>query len=322
MAHEHHHHDDTYYLEQISMIAVCGAFAAAAITLYYWQQPILITMFGQGSPFQDFVIWSGFALLALVLVRAATLWIAAGRAAPGSACGHVHSHSHEHTHDCGHDHEHEHEHAHMQAHEHVHAAADDCGHEHGWAPWRYVVLLVPIMLFLLGLPNKGPNARAHQVDIMNPDAQAGPPYWSAAGVGPLPSQHLVLALATAADLANPSAIGMDFKSLESVAQDDYRRGELKGKTVKVVGQFVRHNDRLFSLVRFRIQCCAADAVQYQIPCLLLRESLAGFNTNQWVEVTGRVEFQPDRGGGFRTVLLVPRRQNIVPTNPDPNPYIQ
>src|SRR5262249_6255311 len=159
MAHEHHHHDDTYYLEQVSMLAVCGAFAAAAITLYYWQQPILITMFGQGSPFQAFVAWSGFALLALVLVRAGTLWVAAGRTAPTTGCGQ--SHSHDHGHDCGHDHGpfgHEHDHGHV--HEHVHGAADDCGHEHGWAPWRYVVLLVPIMLFLLGLPNKGPKARA------------------------------------------------------------------------------------------------------------------------------------------------------------------
>jgi hypothetical protein len=184
------------------------------------------------------------------------------------------------------------------------------------------VLLVPIMLFLLGLPNKGPKARAREVAIANIDAQAGLPAWSAAGIGPLPSQQLVWALAGVADVTNARAIGMDFKSLESAAQDEYNRSYFKGKNVRVVGQFVRHNDRLFSLVRFRIQCCAADAVEYQIPALC-RESLAGLQKNQWVEVVGRAEFQRHPSGrGFQTVLFVARSQNITPTNPDPNPYIQ
>src|SRR5262249_12016728 len=35
--------------------------------------------------------------------------------------------------------------------------ADECGHghEHGWNPWRYIVLLLPIVLYFLGLPNAG-----------------------------------------------------------------------------------------------------------------------------------------------------------------------
>jgi hypothetical protein len=324
VAHDHHEHNDTYYLEQLSMIGVCGAFAAAAIALYYWQQPILTIMFGQGSPFQDFVIWSGFALLALVVVRVVTLWIAVGRPAPEAVCAHVHSHDHDHGHDCDHDrgpHGHEHDHNHSHTHEHVHGAAGDCGHDHSWAPWRYVVLLVPIMLFLLGLPNKGPEARAHEVAITSIEANANQAYWALAGVGPLPSQQLVLALATVAELSNARADGMDFKSLQAAAQNESDRTYWKGKNVRVVGQFVRHNDKRFSLVRFRIQCCAGDAVQYQIPSLC-RESLVGLQTNQWVEVVGRAEFQPDGGGGFITILLVPRRQNIVLTNPDPNPYIQ
>src|SRR5262249_7438577 len=107
---------------------------------------------------------------------------------------HSHSHSHEHQHaiqekaplhaavqaapphehgpGCTHehkpgevcDHDHEHHHAHGVAHEHhighAHvdpAHADEADHDHSWAPWRYVVILVPIILFLLGLPNAAPS---------------------------------------------------------------------------------------------------------------------------------------------------------------------
>jgi len=331
MSHDHHKGSDGYYLEQLWTIGVCGAFAGAAITLYYWQRPILITMFGQASLFHDFVVWSGMALLGLVVLRAITLWSEVGRPALAETCNHDHSgnehdcdqdHEHGHNHMHNHDHEHSHDHGH---HEHAHSAVScPSGHDHGAAPWRYVVLLVPIILFLLGLPNKGPKATAGEVAIGQTDPQAAPAYGSLIGAGPLPLQQLVLAAAVLADPSAGRVYGMDFKSLEAAAQDEYSRKDWQGKTVRVVGQFAPHprNDRVFSLVRFRIQCCAADAVQYRIPALC-RESIAGISTNQWVEVTGRVQFQQDPSrGGFMTVLLVPRRQNVVLTDPDPNPYIQ
>jgi hypothetical protein len=329
MGHDHHHeNNDTYYLDQLCMIGVCGAFAAAAITLYYWQQPILNTMFLQGSLFQEFVVWSGFALLALVLVRAATLWMAVGQPASAAACGHVHAHDHHHEHgaDCDHDHDHHHDHDHCHDHGpavHTHGEANGCAnHDHGWAPWRYVVLLIPIILFLLGLPNKGPKAKAVDVSITRTDdVSAGPAYATMVGLGPLPWHQAALAAATVGE----KPIGMDFKSLEGAAQDEDSRRYWKGKNVRVVGQYAptqTQNDHIFSLVRFRIQCCAADAIAYRVP-VLCREVLSGFYPNQWVEVTGRVEFQPQpSGGGFMTYLVVPRRANITLTNPDPNPYIQ
>jgi uncharacterized membrane protein YraQ (UPF0718 family) len=68
---------------------------------------------------------------------------------PGAACDHDHGHA---PHDHG---PAVHEHPVGQAHaHHDHDAAD---HDHGWAPWRYVVVLVPIILFLLGLPNQQPS---------------------------------------------------------------------------------------------------------------------------------------------------------------------
>jgi hypothetical protein len=113
----------------------------------------------------------------------------------GAQCSHDHHHEHhdhelhQHVHDasCGHDHHH-HSDEHVQAgvavyhspalpmvahdhHGHSHGADD--GHDHGWAPWRYVVLLVPLMLFLLGLPNKAmPLGNPGMGDISQEAAQA------------------------------------------------------------------------------------------------------------------------------------------------------
>jgi hypothetical protein len=321
MGHEHHHeHNDSYYQEQLCTIAICGAFAGAAIVLYYWRQNILAIMgFGGTSLFSSFIVWSGFALLVLVVLRAISLWRAAGRAAPAAACAHVHTHEHgEH----GHDHDHERcDHDHAHDHVHVHGAATcSSGHDHGPAPWRYVVLLVPIALFLLGLPNTPPKAKASDVKLEQADPQSAPALVAVASLGPLPLQQLALAVAT----ADPPAKGMDFKALESAAQDDFLRKEWQGQMVKVVGQFAHHprSANQFSIVRFRVQCCAADAIQYEIPALC-REGLTGIPPRHWVEVTGRVEFrQLRRPGEFTTVLIVPHRKNIALTNPDPNPYIQ
>ena len=35
------------------------------------------------------------------------------------------------------------------------AGDDEHGHDHGWAPWRYMVLAIPVFLFFLGLPREG-----------------------------------------------------------------------------------------------------------------------------------------------------------------------
>src|SRR5256885_956337 len=41
-------------------------------------------------------------------------------------------------------------HAHAEPHTHPHEPGHDHGHSHDFAPWRYMVMLVPVVLFLLG----------------------------------------------------------------------------------------------------------------------------------------------------------------------------
>jgi uncharacterized membrane protein YcgQ (UPF0703/DUF1980 family) len=180
------------------------------------------------------------------------------------------------------------------------------------------VLLIPITLFLLGLPNKGPSAAAHEKVNVRADPQMTPEYATLASMGALPLQQAVLAGAM-----TPKVTERDFLELQGAAREEYRRKELDGQMISVRGQFARvpGSDRLFSVVRFRVQCCAADAIQYEIPALC-RESLDGITNKEWVQVTGRVQFQKRRDGNFMTVLIVPRRSNVVLTEPDPNPYLQ
>ncbi len=87
----------------------------------------------------------------------------------------------------------------------------------------------------------------------------------------------------------------------------------------MVGQFVPYasTKNAFSLARLRIQCCGADAIQLNVP-IICRESVTAFQPEDWVRVTGRVEFveQSGRPGVYRTMLIVNRKENVQKTAPD------
>jgi uncharacterized membrane protein YraQ (UPF0718 family) len=187
MAHVHSHAEDrsTYYLDQLFMIGICGALAGVTIMLY--QSNLLKNILHE--KFHLWVLVGGLSLLALVLLRAVAVWISVDEGAShdenghshghghGHGHGHDHPHDHDHSHDhehgpgCSHDHDHPHDHGHVTtapagqpaaaavalapapALSHSHGHGHDHGHEHGWAPWRYVVLLLPVVLYFLILSN-------------------------------------------------------------------------------------------------------------------------------------------------------------------------
>lgn len=423
MAHGHNHHDDdTYYLDQLCLTGISAAFGGVCLVMYFWQPEMLNRLLA--PQFHPFVMLSGIGLLALVAVRSATLWheTSARTAAAGHAHHHhEHEHPHDHEHDhascAGHEHDHAHEHGHDRAHGHGPGEDQDDGHTHAWAPWRYVVLLVPIMLFLLGLPARGLNAQAVEMDMTREATGWG----SLLALGPAPLQQVVALVALTTDptveearivldgkqatlsdlkpgmpvvvkqitnrkLLEPAVqevlvgeeavkearaastdpltiIGkvesvepaaklltvlrqhngkqekrefdlgqgpihqIDFKSLEALAFSPALRDEWKGKTVQAWAQFAPYGERQGTLVRYRIQCCGADAVAVSIPMQLSHGSLSEIppprpQHNDWVKVTGRVDFRVLPGqGGVKTVLVVPRPSGIKKSNPDPVPYI-
>ncbi len=365
--HEHHHADDTYFLDQICMVALSGAFGVICLSLYFIQKGMLNLLLG--PQFHLFVLGSGVALVVVALIRARMLWSLAG-SAQAHANDHVHdhaveSHGHSHSHDdCGHDHDHgdcghEHEHSHAHAHSHSHGEGDHdhehvatelaqsrafghtpstepipshshADHDHGWAPWRYVVLLVPIILFLLGLPNKGPSIDVNKlatIDASHDAREEAMFYLTLAalggdGYGPLAAVPLAaVAARQAADAEAQDVQAVDVKLLEGIAERTTDRDFWKGKAVRVRGQYAPQSDRAFALVRFRIQCCAGDAIQVSVP-VVAKESIVNIKRSAWVEVVGRIDFRQLAKGGFETRVIVVKHDHVRECNPDLNPYLQ
>ena len=339
MAHLHED-SDTYYLDQLCLIALSAAFGGVCLTLYFVNTKMLELMLGK--QFHDFVGISGVVLVGLAAVRGVILWRQVGKL---KSAAHTHSHEHAHHDCCGHehahavahsephthshggvvhshgpspalaaDHTHAHDHEHNHGHEHDHDHAD---HEQGWAPWRYVVLLLPVFLFLLGLPNRPPKARAtNLVDINPTETIAG--YSALVSQAYEPTQSIVLSVSM---FSTGTAKGVHFRTLQDAA---FKSPELEGTWVIVKGQFApsRRSDRVFSLARFKMQCCASDAVQLNVP-VSCRESLLPLpvRPGDWIEVTGRVEFHASDRGSKMTVLKVPSLKQIRPSAPDPDPWI-
>jgi uncharacterized membrane protein YraQ (UPF0718 family) len=143
--HSHAHTDErsSYYLDQLFMIGVCGAIAG--VTIMLWQSGLLANILH--AKFHIWVALGGVSLLAIVFIRAVSVWRSVDEQAE--------TEPHEHEAECSHDHGHDHDHGHSHSHAHSHAHSHGDGHEHGWAPWRYIVLLLPVLLYFLVLSNPG-----------------------------------------------------------------------------------------------------------------------------------------------------------------------
>ena len=329
MGHTHHHEDDGgYYMEQVCTFGVCGLLGVVSILLYTSGRLGLML-----SPKLHWtVLGGGIALVILAVVRAGAVWISSlrSRAAEPLEQAHDHHHDHEHGHTCDHDHghnhghghehcdpdhdhDHDHEHAHAAGHSHEPAAAGhDHGHEHGWGPWRYAVLLLPIVLFFLNLPNEGFQALGQE---------------DAGNLGGVKAQ------------VEDKGFGgeLDYRELEGASYSPERRAMYEGKTYKLKGQFrPSGNDRVFSLVRFKISCCAADAVP--LSAWIVLDPTSGDKINpatyqgKWVEVTGQVQFQTREHNGneewVTVILLRPDKEHplgdlirVLPKNEEPPPFI-
>jgi hypothetical protein len=323
-SHDHDHEGgDSYFIDQLCMVGLSGAFGVVCLCLWFWEPapPAKKGMLGLmlGEQFHLYVLLSGIVLTALSLMRGAILW----RQSRDPAF--LKKHDHAHGDDCGHSHapgetcDHEHHVGDAHAHHHGHGDHDEADHDHGWAPWRYVVLLVPVILFLLGLPDKPPTVKARDLDI------------SLTTLPELACFGVAYDLAESLNATSAKAAGVDFKFLEAMASKPDLRDHWKNKLVEVRGQFapVRGNDKVFMLVKFKISCCANDAVQLDVP-MISRVSLAGLKDpdtgaeikhGDWVKVTGRVEFRK-RGGSEMTVLIISKAADIKKCDPDANPYIQ
>jgi uncharacterized membrane protein YcgQ (UPF0703/DUF1980 family) len=214
------------------------------------------------------VLTGALLLLGLVAVRAVAVWY--------SAAGHSHGHRH--------------------------------GHEHGWAPWRYVVLLLPVALFFL-MPAESLSGAGQ---VYDPKAVAGPR-------DRVPSKG--------------EDFSVTFLQLEQAALSEDQRTYYEGKTIRLLGRYVGEDSSHFTLVRYLRGCCPADAIPLKALIVVdrsrSREPLDGKRLNQrWVEATGQVQFLKMRDGSsfVPAVIIQPTAEKkltqLVQVVPAPaNPYL-
>lgn len=307
MGHAHEHADQrAYYLEQIGTILLSGILGGIAILAYY--QGML--QFLLAPKFHLPVLIGGITLVVLTLVRAVG-FVSAVRQRSAAAhhhdcCDHEHSHAgHEHAREhvhgdgCCHDHDHDHDHAHV--HEHAAVATisaesghgehgQDCGHDHGFSPWRYAILLLPVVLYCLNLPNQGFSAIGGE------------------DVGDIGKMQEVAHKGGA-------PIHLDFKELERVGYDPGQRNWYEGQTGILKGQFAgTGDDKVFRLVRFKMTCCAADAIPLRV-MIVAPKPVTHVSDLQWVQVTGQIQFRvqkrKDGQEDYVPVLQVKDNKDIV-----------
>ena len=298
MAHTHDHQHGSYYLDQLLIIAFCGAFGIIMILLkQYHVLPIFLD-----QKFHWPLVWGAVALLILVAIRAVSLWISVGRTrlafAQAPDAGHEHGHDHDHAHGhhehehghdhCDHDHEHgqacDHHHDHDDAHqhEHTHEGADDCGHDHGFAPWRYMVLMLPVVLFLFKLPWPDPpepvDANVYPLKLDEAEASAADPQ----------KQEFYI------DKAKATPV------------------QLKGLVKWVASQKEGH--QIFQFHKLKMTCCFADA--YPQPIDVYVESGKNVNATdvggKWVKVAGQISYRPLGNGKSVTVVKADSMKVIPP----------
>ena len=196
--------------------------------------------------------------------------------------------------------------------EHSHAHDHDHGHDHGWAPWRYMLLLVPVILFFgLDLPRDG-------FSVIEKADAAG--------------------LAAGGQVADKGDLGeLSFTELAGAVNNPDRRDYYEGKTVRLKGQFRgSNNDHIFQLVRFKMACCAADAVPLDAYIMIDPEYKEPIDSaalqGKWVEVTGQVQFRAkERNGQQETVAVIFIRPDkdhpfdkvvrVLPKGEQPSPFL-
>jgi hypothetical protein len=297
MAHDHHHHGSSYYLDQLCTIAACGALGVIAVLMSSIRDGAgnLRLSYILAPQFFTPVLVGGIALLVLSAVRAVCLWQEAGRAA-GHAHEHHHDHDHGHHHDHGHGHDHGHEHHHHL--EHAHAHAHD--HDHGWTPARYAVLMLPIVLFFLNLPNSG--FSAERWDFQKQSLEGGGALQEIAQKG-------------------DKIIDLAFKELTSAALVPDTRAALEGQIGRLKGMYKSlGSDKEFTLFRVKMTCCAADAIPLGVR-IISPENVTRIADKEWVEVRGQVQFRKLEGKDkYLPVLQLRSADDVRKIAPLPSEY--
>jgi hypothetical protein len=273
--------------------------------------------------FHVYILLAGIALLTLAILRAYALW---RQTKLEGAQGRHHHHGHDH-HDHSHDHDHDVEMAvnHAPAHAHSHADHSHADHSHGWAPWRYVVLMVPVILFALGQPASSDQGvlPTHHGDLDLPPLEPESAASLAAPTEDLFSQLALAGILPTAQKTETAGMvpGVEFRRLHESPGKDGERRFLNGKSVLVKGEYMADpdNPRVGYVMRYLRQCCSADAVPVSIP-VVGRQALPALTQRAWAHIRVKVDYVP-RDGRYQMRLIVLRPQDMQEARQDESVYI-
>jgi hypothetical protein len=273
------------------------------------------------------VLVGSIGVLVLVVVRAITVWREAGQLQPvdDMTCQENHVHSAACTHLPG-----------LPLGTTPDAnLVDDHGHSHdmSWVFARMLVLVFPIALFALGIPNSGFSQdklnemlRREKQTALNldpeelkrmathPDAvtleSSTEPDGSKVRViqPPPPNEKLKVrevyppsGTPTYA-LVSDAGIAMSFNELNDAAFDADKRKSYTGQTAILEGKFNRLGDKEFTLYRLKMTCCGPDAVMLKVR--IIAPQVPPATEGEWVRVRGVIRFIKAPGQERYTPVLM------------------
>lgn len=312
-----------YFTEQLLTILVCGALGFVGIQMYRTDMLRHIL----APQFHAPVLYGSIAVLVLVVVRAITVWREAGSLQPvdDMTCQQNHVHT---TACCG-----PNQLPGLPLGTTPDAnLVDDHGHSHdmSWVFARMLILVFPIALFALGIPNAGfshervkralGNEAALNLDPKEMEALAKDPAATVLETSTEPDGTRVRVIQAANSklkirevytttgeikyaLVADAGITMTFNELNEAAFDADKRKSYTGQTAILEGKFSRLGDKEFTLYRLKMTCCGADAVPLKVR-ILAPQSVNAVAEGSWVRIRGVIRFLEVPGQKRFTPVLV------------------
>jgi hypothetical protein len=213
-----------------------------------------------------------------------------------------------------------------------------------WLFARMLILVFPVLLYFIGLPNSG-FSKEWQLQRAGNDTALGTEslkkFIDGATVVEGPKEEngsSVRVLKTTSglkirertyvgggepklELISEAGTPRKFNELNDAALNEEKRKYMEGETVILEGRFKRLADKEFSLIRMKMTCCAADTVPLKVR-ILVPQALSNFSDFDWVSVKGQLQFLQVQGQDrYIPVIMVANNNDVTKTQPK-NEYEQ